>query len=257
MNRNERLVVAFTHGVEFENFDVSSLNPFVEEIRVRVGDERFLPFVFIWHDIFNKKQEELFQKMHGMGKQSIRKLMVFGWTDELGYNRLNASEGSRKDTCFYQIHNKLDFEFKARIKLLEEKGYKVRLGGCGHSWGSQIIMDHSYLYNPLEIMFTMGSPIQYQSISFEGWGHPPPGTKTWVNFWNTDDPVATRIRTINDEFASVVKDVETGSRFALWEKTSLYGSLQAHLSYWKDPKVMDGIVTHVRKVLAKDTPKGV
>lgn len=244
MNKNDYLIIPVCHGVEFKDFDVNSMNPFIGKILNGVNDPRLIMFPFIWHDEVNKRQQELVEvKFKGMNKRGIREMLGYGWTDELGYNRVGVSGST--DTIFHRIHQKLDREIKVRQGLI--KNGTSRIAAIGHSWGGQIIFDHAYLYNQMDLLFTMGTPIQYQAIAFDDWGAPPKVMR-WVNFWNTEDPISTIISRTNDKFAFVT-DIETHQSLAIWEKTQIYGSLRAHLSYWKSDKVTNKIIETIKDYL--------
>lgn len=228
------IIFVVSHGIETKLSTPNYCPDFIEGIEKELGpDVRFIPHLFNWDVLVRDREDKTYEMVKHLGHGLLRKLICSLGCDILWYSASQqiVSFGS----VFADIHQKLKGEIRDIVMLYPDA--KIVL--CGHSWGSQIVLDFCFMAEP-EIrqrivgLVTMGSPILYKSGQYDDWGHPPTGLKFWLNFFNPLDPVSTEISK-NENFKSAVEDVEVKSWNPLvWLRVPfIFSIVTAHTYYWK------------------------
>lgn len=113
---------------------------------------------------------------------------------------------------------------KTKFRAVDEKYPDSKKIVIGHSLGS--IVGFGYTWEEkIDCLITMGSPFDYFSIRYAGFGRDNPDLPFFYNFWKDHDAVATEISK-NPNFKRV-KDIQVSS----WNPKYL-APLRAHSVYW-------------------------
>lgn len=235
------VIFVVCHGIETKLKKASYADSFVFGIRNSLPEGiPFASYQFNWDTIVVEREQKTYEMVKDLRRPLLRKLTCFLGCDILWYafTKRLVSQGSIYD----QIHSKLRREVK---QLLALYGKDAVLVLCGHSWGSQIMLDFCFdedaeITSKIAGLVTMGSPIIYKSGQYDDWGHPPKGLKFWLNFYNPWDPVSTIISR-NENFKDAVKDVCVGA----WNPLGWVSILMAHTCYWKSGTVKKQIAEAV------------
>lgn len=225
----KRTDIFLIHGIG-KSISSDYYDSFVDSIRRKLPITTDIGFHPVnYSEPLDSKEAVIFDWMKGMNYQELRSFACFFIGDVLAYA---PPEGIPQPGDFYYDVNKILSDKYAEIKEKYPQSRKVIVS---HSLGTQIAF--SFAFKPgidLDHLITMGSPINYFSVRFKGYGSYPQGLKGMTNFWNTNDPVATQVS--KNPNLKACRDVQVKS----WNPRYLL-PLQAHSSYWVSDQVHQGI----------------
>lgn len=146
----------------------------------------------------------------------------------------------------------------AQVMKIREQGFE-KLVLITHSLATVAAYDYVFRFEErypfpsgleLTCFVTFGSPI---AIFATGMGFPmstkikrPIYAKQWINLWDYDDPIATRLE------PHFPKKFKRGFLRDLAVNTHAFNPLAAHLDYWKD----DETSRHIARVIAESVQSG-
>lgn len=216
------------HGVEYKELEDDYAAKFIEAIRGYLPkDSPIILRAYNWSRLVEGREALTFEnvkKSHPFVRWWILRLICYVLCDTWWYLRTRAKTGT--GDIFKKVHDGISYEVEV-FKKANPEGLVVL---CGHSWGSQVVLDACFQGFQVDGLVTMGSCIYYLSGAYDDWGVPPV-LKGWVNFFNPLDPIATRIDE-NPNFKGSVEVVKIISLNPLnWP------SVQAHCHYWESADV--------------------
>lgn len=242
-------VIFFTsHGVEV-GLEEGYCQEFFARILERIPtiyQDYIVPYAFNWNVLVKDRQEQTYEIESDLGASALRYFAVMIACDILWY------KSSKNPNCgidiFGQIHNK----FETELDLLVKKHGEAVIVACGHSWGSQIALDHCFeTKHKITGLITMGSPISKVSGMFPDWGHlPKEGLSFWLNFYANRDLVASSFKKHpSKDFRELIEDV----RVRTWNPIR-WTLVKQHTLYWTSPqihqKIADRLVKEVLRINA-------
>ena len=240
----KKVLVTVCHGVELE-LGSEYCTEFIDDIvsRVPAVYRDYVHFhQYDWNILVSDRQQQTFEMEEDLGASGIRKKVISLACDILWYR---ASKGTSAGMDIYQqIHRKLETE----IDVIKEKHKTDELVGIGHSWGTQVLLDHAFeTKHHIKGLFTMGSPITKVAGMYPDWGHlPEKKMEFWINFYANRDLVASWFKKHKSQaFRDFVEDV----RIKSWNPIDLL-FLKQHVLYWKSPTVKQKIADSLVKFLA-------
>jgi len=137
------------------------------------------------------------------------------------------------------------------LKAVKSQGYKDVII-FAHSLGSVATYDYVFRFRKrymfpkslhLKALVTFGSPIALFAASM---GYPistkierPDYIEKWYNFWDHDDPIATRLE------PHYLKDFRKGFLKDVHVNTSSWNPVAAHTAYWTRPTVIKQIAAEI------------
>ena len=232
---NQRVDAFLIHGIG-KTIEGNYYDNFVDAIRRKLpidADVNFHPVNY--SEPLDKREGVIWKWMEGMAYQKLRNFGCFFIADILAYA---PPEHPPKPGDFYYDVNKILSDKFADVEATYPNSKKVIIA---HSLGTQIAFSFAWGHK-IEHLFCMGSPILYFSVRFKDFGMFPVETlKGMTNFWNTNDPIATRIE--RNPNLKVCKDIRVRSfnpRYLL--------PLQAHSMYFTSNDVHQKIADVIKKM---------
>ena len=149
--------------------------------------------------LLEAKEDIIFSWMKKMGYQKLRRIACDYACDVLayGYPQRPASPGD----FIYDLTELL----KGKFKEISDKYPDSKKVIIGHSLGS--VVGYGYTWSEkIDCLITMGSPFDYFSIRYRGFGEMNPDLKSFYNFWKSYDIVSTIISE-NPNFVNV-RDIQ-------------------------------------------------
>lgn len=239
------LIWHITHGVElgisndFANKHIELVMSFIPKIY----QDYIIPHATNWSSIVEDRQLRTWQIEKDLSRSVLRKVCVKIACDLLWYR---SSKGRGMD-IYRSIHNRLENELDL---LLGKYGADSKIVRQGHSLGSQIMLDACFESKHITTgLLTMGSPISKYSGMYEDWGNAPKELKWWLNFYSTNDLVASTLQNHpSKSISELVEDVQT-KNFNPLDMLAL----RAHVMYWQNKetckKIADRLVKHLEATI--------
>jgi len=269
----QKIAVAIIHGVgkqdpHFAKKMISELKQRFSNAlsgKIKNPSSQLVIHPIYWAPVLQEAEDKLWKRMEQGGKmryKSLRRFMVDFAADALAYQPTPSDHD-----IYNSIHEILAGVFR---KLAREAGSTSPLCVIAHSLGT--VIASNYLYDlqaeskkrlisrkiknkigrtPLDRgetlthFYTLGGPIALWSLRYPNFGvpikvpspklkiHHPQLTGEWVNFYDKDDIIGYPLKTLNRDYAAVVKKdkkVNVGSIFTSWNPAS-------HTHYWTDNDV--------------------
>lgn len=194
-----KISVFLIHGIG-KNIGSNYYDSFVLGIRKYLpvdADINFHPVEY--SHLLEEKENTIYSWLREMGYQGLRKFACDFVCDVLAYAYPWRPAGP--GDFIFDVTELI----KGKFKEVSEKYPDNKKVVIGHSLGSIVGYGFTWI-EPVDCLITMGSPFDYFSIRYKGFGEMNPTLKRFCNFWKSYDLVSTIISE-NPNFRTV-KDIQ-------------------------------------------------